>query len=113
MGTFVRNKKFHIANNFWTDEQYNEIDHFCYNIRDGIANLIEGQMKFLKQNLCKQEFNKLQKIIVNKNEIHVINDTDKNLGAAIADKDEVIDECKRQLFDIIHRLNYPCKQWKC
>ena len=37
-GKFIRNKNFHIKNNFWTDEQYNEIDHFCYNIRDGIAN---------------------------------------------------------------------------
>ena len=53
-----------------------------------------------KQNLCKQEFKELQKIIVNKNEVHVINDTDKNLGAAIADKEDVINECKRQLFDV-------------
>ena len=42
----------------------------------------------------------LQKIVVNKNVVHVVNDTDKNLGAAIADKEEVISECKRQLFDI-------------
>ena len=71
---------------FWTDEIYNEIDTFCYNIRDGVANLIDGQIKKFKQNLCNQEFNELQKIIVNKNEVHVINDTDKNLGAAIAEK---------------------------
>ena len=38
--------------------------------------------------------------MVNKNEIHVINDTDKNLGAAVADKEDVIVECKRQLYDI-------------
>ena len=88
-GTFVLNKNFHIEGNFWTDEKYNEIDTFCYNIRDGIANLIDGQSKVLKQNLCKQEFNELQKIIVNKNEVFVINDTDKNLGAAIADKEDV------------------------
>ena len=37
-------------------------------------------------------------MIVNKNEVHVINDTDKNLGAAIADKEYVINECKRQLY---------------
>ena len=49
-----------------------------------------------KQNLCKQEFNELQKMIVNKNEVHLINNTDNNLGAAIADKeDDVIKECKR------------------
>ena len=39
-------------------------------------------------------------MIVNKNEVHVINDTDKNLGAAIADKEDVVNECKRQLYDI-------------
>ena len=38
--------------------------------------------------------------MVNKNEVHVVNYTDKNLGAAIADKEDVIVECKRQLFDI-------------
>ena len=30
----------------------------------------------------------------------MINDTDKNLGAAVADKEDVIVECKRQLYDI-------------
>ena len=54
-GTFVRNKNFHIKTGFWTDEIYNDIDTFCYNIRDGIANLIDGQIKRFKQNLCKQE----------------------------------------------------------
>ena len=98
--TFVINKNFLIKGNFWTAKMYNEIDSFCYNIRDGIANLIDGQSKVLKQNLCKQEFNELQKIIVNKNEVFVINDTDKNLGAAIAEKEDFVNECKRQLFDI-------------
>ena len=96
-GTFVRNKNFHIKTGFWTDESYNDIDTFCYNIRDGIANLIDGQIKMLKQNLCKQEFKELQKIIVNKNEVHVINDTDKNLGAAIADKEDVIIEKQKTI----------------
>jgi len=39
--------------------------------------------------LSKQEFKELQKVIVNKNEIRVVNDTDKNLGAAISDKEDV------------------------
>ena len=99
-GTFVRNKNFHLKGNFWTDNRYPEIDSFCYNIRDGIANLIDEQKSVLKQNLSKQEFTELQKIIVNKNEIHVVNDTDKNLGAAISDKEDVVNECKRQLYDI-------------
>ena len=68
-----------VKNNFRTDEQYNKLNNFCYNIRDSIANLIDGEMKVFKHNLSKNKINKLQKIIVNKNEVHVINDTDKNL----------------------------------
>ena len=30
----------------------------------------------------------------------MVNDTDKNLQAAIADKEDVIKECKRQLFEV-------------
>ena len=52
----------------------------------------------LKQNLSNKEFSELQKIVVNKNVVHVVNDTDKNLGAAVADKTDVIVECKRQLY---------------
>ena len=99
-GTFVKNKNFHIKNNWWANEQYNEIDNFCYNIRDGIANLIDGHNEMLKQNLSNKEFSELQKIVVNKNVVHVVNDTDKNLGAAVADKTDIIVECKRQLYDI-------------
>ena len=40
------------------------------------------------------------KIGYEKNKIHVINDTDKNLGPTNADYSDVIKECKRQLFDI-------------
>ena len=42
----------------------------------------------------------LQKLVTEKNKIHVINDTDKNRGPANADKSDVINECKRQLFDV-------------
>ena len=61
-GNFVLNKNFHIKGNFWTDERSNEVNTFCYSIRDGIANLIGGQSKVLKQNLCKEEFNELQNL---------------------------------------------------
>ena len=30
-----------------------------------------------------------------------VNDTDKNLGAISADKEDVILECRRQLYDVI------------
>ena len=35
-----------------------------------------------------------------KNKNQVINDSDKNLGAVMADKEDVVIECKRQLYDI-------------
>ena len=35
-----------------------------------------------------------------RNLIRIINDTDKNMGAAAADKTDVISECERQLEDI-------------
>ena len=63
----------------------------------------------LKQNLSNKEFSELQKIVVNKNVVHVVNDTDKNLGAAVADKTDVIVECKRQF---TRTLNYLWKKWK-
>ena len=36
----------------------------------------------------------------NKNQDFIINDSDKNLGAAAAEKKDVITECTRQLYDI-------------
>ena len=72
---------------------------------------MDEQSKVLKQNLCNQEFNKLQKIIVDKNEVHAINDTDKNLGAAIADKEDLVNECKRQLFDIKTYIKLQWNKW--
>ena len=35
-----------------------------------------------------------------KNEAQIINDSDKNLGAVMADKEDVVVERKRQLYDI-------------
>ena len=48
--------------------------------------------------MSKKEFSGLQKIVDLKNESHIINDSDKNLGAVMADKDDVIIECKRHLY---------------
>ena len=51
-------------------------------------------------NLGKKEKRALHKLVTEKNYVHVINDTDKNLGPANADKSDVINECKRQLYDV-------------
>ena len=65
-GTFVRNKNFHIKTGFWTDEKYNEIDTFCYNIRDGIANLIDGQIKVFKQICANKNLTSSKKLSLTK-----------------------------------------------
>ena len=61
LGTFVRNKKIHIKNNFWANEQYNEIDNFCYKICEGIASIIDGQTEVLKKNCLKKNLMNSQK----------------------------------------------------
>ena len=40
-----KKKNFDIKNNFWANEQFNEIDNFCFKILDGIPSFIEGQLK--------------------------------------------------------------------
>ena len=47
---------------------------------------------------CKKALNAL---IKNRNEVICVNNTDKNLGLISADKEDVVTECHRQLYDII------------
>ena len=49
-------------------------------------------------------------MITEKNKVHVVNDTDKNLGPANADKTDVIKECKKQLFDVTTYLKLSKKE---
>ena len=102
-GVFIRNKKFGIKNNWWASELYRVIDKFCFKIRDGIAGIIDAKniRKLNVQNLSKLEFSALQMLIdKRKNQEFIINDSDKNLGAAAAEKQDVIKECSRQLCDV-------------
>ena len=52
-GSFVRNPKFGLKNNFWVSEQYKEIDEFCFRIRDNIAELMESKDVFNKKKIIK------------------------------------------------------------
>ena len=54
--------------------------------------------------MSNQEKTALRKLRLNKN--FMINDTDKNVGPAGADKTEVIEECRRQLYEkkVHHQL---------
>ena len=50
--------------------------------------------------MSNNEFSALQNVIEVKNESQIINDSDKNLGAVMADKEDVVIECKRRLYHI-------------
>ena len=50
--------------------------------------------------MSNKEKTALRNLIKTKNDKIVINDTDKNMGAADADKNDVILECTRQLSDV-------------
>jgi len=100
-GVFIRNKKFGIKNNWWASEHYREINEFCFKIRDGIAGIINAGNILNKQNLSKLEFSALQMLIAKRTtQEFVINDSDKNLGAAPAEREDVIKESSRQLYDV-------------
>ena len=71
-----------------------------------ISNMIPCQI------CLKKEKKTLHKLITKKNCIHVINDMDKNLGPANADKSDVIKECKRQLYDVDTYLKLSKEEWK-
>ena len=50
--------------------------------------------------MSKLEFSALQFLLKNPTQKYVLNDSDKNLGAAVAEKEDVIKECVRQHYDI-------------
>ena len=92
-GTYHLNNKFHLKSHFVSPETFNEVNEFCWLLRDGISNLVENYVKFdFTTNLCKKEKRALHTLVTEKNRVHVVNDTDKNLGPASADKSDVINE---------------------
>ena len=51
--------------------------------------------------MSNKEKKALNRLIKNRNKEICVNDTDKNLGAISADKEDVVLECCRQLYDVI------------
>jgi hypothetical protein len=76
--------------------EYTAVNNFCWNVRDEMNVLFEKDL-MEKQNLSNPEKKSLKTLIKNRNEVICINDTDKNLGAISADKEDVVLECQRQL----------------
>ena len=71
---------------------------FGWRVREKINEVIEKMVKHkFGQNISNKEKTALRNLIRAKNKSIVINDTDKNMGAADADKTDVISECERQL----------------
>ena len=83
---------------------------FCSKIRDSIANIIDSNNILGKQNWSKLEFSALQFLMKNPNKEFVFNDSDKNLGASVAEKADVTKECKRQLYDITTYLSLSTEE---
>ena len=100
-GVCERNARFKLKTNFVANIQYKEIDSFGWRVREKINEVIERVVKQkFGQNMSNKEKSALGNLIHAKNKSIVINDTDKNMGAADADKKDVIEECERQLGDI-------------
>ena len=100
-GTFVKDDSFRIKSNWVAPMEFNDVNTFCWNVREHLRILFESRISFGKSpNLSNKEMSTLRKLRREKNKKLVINDTDKNVGPACADKDDVIKECKRQLDDI-------------
>ena len=66
-GTFCLDKQFHLKSHFVAKDSYNEIDEFCWQLRDGINDLIENQVKFdVTSNRSGKEKRALHKLITEK-----------------------------------------------
>ena len=100
-GVYKRDSKFKLKTDFVVHTQFKKIDAFGWRVRERINSVIES-MKNEKssQNISNKEKTALRNLIKTKNEKIVINDTDKNMGCAHADKSDVIFECIRQLGDV-------------
>ena len=79
---------------FLADKTFEEMDDFCYRIRDGILYLMQNVVKENRPNLSNQELLKLQKCIKNTNNFQVIKDFDKKLSAVRLDKNKSLRNAK-------------------
>ena len=99
-GTFVRDKTFRMKSSWSCMQEYNSVNKFCFDVRDRLDEVFQHTMGTKRaQNMSNQEKTVLRILHCNKNVDVIINDTDKNVGPACADKDDVINESTRQLYE--------------
>ena len=80
-------------------QEYYSIDKFCFDVRVRLDEVLQCTMGMKRaQNMSNQEKTALRILHRNKNDV-VIHDTDKNVGPACAGKNDVINECTRQLYE--------------
>ena len=106
-GTFVRDKTFWIKNSWSCMEEYRNVNNFCNDVRDRLDVVFQNKMGMPRaQNLSNQEKTALKFLQKNKNVNVIIINTDRNIGPACADKESVIKESKRQLYEkeFMHNL---------
>ena len=83
-------------------EEYNDSNEFCFDVRDRLDEIFQRTMRMKRaQNLSNQGKQQMRILHRDKNVHVIINDTDKSVGPACADKDDVIIECKSQLYEKI------------
>ena len=100
-GIFEKNPKFRVKTSWEAETINKEVEAFGWRVRDRISEMIESKIHdTIGQNISNKEKTALRQLIRAKNNKIVINDTDKNMGAADADKSDVISECERQLGDM-------------
>jgi len=101
------NPKFKVKTNWEAETINKEVEDFgwevCNRINEMTKSKIHGN---IGQNISNKEKTALRKIIRAKNNKIVIIDTDKNMGAADADKKDVVFECARQLLNIKTYLKF-------
>ena len=95
---FVQCKEFRVKNYFVPPVEDNDINSFCWKLRDDIDRFIDTSF-ISRQNVSNKEIGALKKLKNEKNKVICIDDTDKNLGAATADKSDVTKACRRQLYN--------------
>ena len=98
-GTFIRDKTFRMKSSWSCMEEYNDINKFCLTFRDKLDEVFQHAMGMKRaQNMSNQK-TALRILQRYKNTNVVINDIDKNVGPACADKDNVINGSKLQLHE--------------
>ena len=88
-------------------EECRNVNNFCNDIQDRLDAVFQNKMGMQRaQNMSNQEKTALNFLQENKNVNVVTNDTDKNVGPECADKESVIKESKRQLYEkeFMHNL---------